>query len=99
MDEHKMKIDHQFDHADGSATYRIDMNDEEATALLQEGMLSLLRKGIAEVAAYQNEVQSDLKEVWPDAWLVGEHVFKRLEAAQRFSEKYQHYGIIPLYRG
>ena len=94
-----MNITHQFDHADGSSTYRIETTDEEQTALIQEGLLSILRKGIAEVQAYQNEVQSDHKEVQPDAWLVGNHAFTTRHAAEAFQCKYQQYGIIELYRG
>ena len=59
-----MKIQHQTTHADGSATVQIDFSDEEQVILVQEGLLSLLRKGIAEVAEYQNEHQAH-----PDAWM------------------------------
>ena len=95
-----MKIDHQFDHADGSATYRIETTDEEQTALIQEGLLSILRKSITEIQAYQNEHQADPNNtLQPQAWLVGEHVFRGRHAAEAFQCKYQQYAIIPLYRG
>jgi len=88
-----MKIQHQTNHADGSATFQIDFSDEEQITLVQEGLLSLIRKGIAEVAEYQNEHQAQ-----PDAWMVGDQVFCTNTSAKAYQLRYNHYDIIPLFK-
>jgi len=93
-----MKIQHQTTHTDGSATFQIDFSDEEQITLVQEGLLSLIRKGIAEVAEYQNAVQPYQKEVQPVAWMVGKHIFTTYISAEAFQARYSHYDIVPLFK-
>ena len=49
-----MIIEHQTDHEDGSATYQLQLTDEEQIALVQEGLISILRKEIDKIQTYQN---------------------------------------------
>ena len=51
-----MIIEHQADHDDGSATYTINLSDEEQIALVQEGLISILRKEIDKIQTYQNDI-------------------------------------------
>ena len=50
-----MKVELLTEHEDGSATFRIDMSDEDKTALLCLGIVAGLEKAIKDAEQYVGE--------------------------------------------
>jgi len=50
-----MKVELLKEHEDGSATFMIDMSDEEKTTFLCLGMVTALEQGIKEAEKYVGE--------------------------------------------
>jgi hypothetical protein len=50
-----MKVEFIKEHEDGSASFMIDMNDEEAVAFIRLGLIAALEQGIEDAKKYIGE--------------------------------------------
>jgi len=51
-----MKVELIKEHEDGSATFRVDMSDEDATTLICLGMVTALEQGIKDAQKYVGDL-------------------------------------------
>lgn len=56
-----MKVELFKEHEDGSATYTFEMNESERIAIMQAGMLAIIKEGISDIKKYQDEYLLDDK--------------------------------------